>query len=97
VVGETPELLVTVPEAYVEVNRDDASRLGISDGASVEVRGPAGTVTRVARVNGRVPLGTVFAPENLGTPRINAVLRWSHDVTYVTVQPVPVAALAGAR
>jgi hypothetical protein len=25
------------------------------------------------------------------------VLRWSHDVTYVTVQPVPVAALAGAR
>jgi predicted molibdopterin-dependent oxidoreductase YjgC len=95
-VNETPELRVTVAEAYVEVNRADAARLGIIDGAVVEVHGPAGLVTRVARVNGRVPAGTVFAPENLGSPRINAVLRWSHAPTRVFVHPVPVASMVGA-
>ena len=104
IVAETPELLSTVPEAYVEVNRDDAARLGIVAGGLVEVRGPAGAVTRVARVNGRVPSGTCFAPENLGSPRINAILRWSTEVPLVTLRPVVVegaeatgAAVAGAR
>lgn len=96
-ISETPELLTTVPEAYVEVNRNDAVKLGITDGALVEVHGPAGTVSRIARVTGRVPEGTVFAPNNLGSPRINAILRWSHDLTRVNVQPVASAVAAFVR
>jgi predicted molibdopterin-dependent oxidoreductase YjgC len=96
-ISETPELLITVPEAYIEVNRADAAVRGIVEGSLVEVHGPAGTVARVARVTGRVPAGTVFAPENLGKPRINAVLRWSREWARVNVQLMPVATMAGAR
>jgi anaerobic selenocysteine-containing dehydrogenase len=97
IVAETPELLTTVPEAYVEINRDDASRLGLVDGTQVEIHGPGGAVERVLRVNGRVPAGVCFAPDNLGSPRINAVARHGVAFTVVTLSPVQEAALIGGR
>jgi nitrate reductase NapA len=52
------------PEAYVEINPDDAARLGITNGSKVKVASRRGSVTMKASINGRglPPRGMVFVP-----------------------------------
>ncbi|UCE91151.1 MAG: formate dehydrogenase subunit alpha [Methanobacteriota archaeon] len=50
------------PEPYVEINAEDAERLGIADGASVRVTSRRGAITVVARVTRWIDKGTIFIP-----------------------------------
>ncbi len=59
-----PQLRRAMPRAYVEVNREDARRLGIGDGDRVRVETRRGKLELAARVAGRgsTPSGTLFVP-----------------------------------
>ena len=59
-----PTLHRAVPRAYVEVNRDDAARLGIRDGERVLVRSRRGALELDARIDYRSqpPAGQLFIP-----------------------------------
>ncbi|HEV2125388.1 MAG TPA: molybdopterin-dependent oxidoreductase, partial [Chloroflexota bacterium] len=94
VVRATPELLEMVPAPYVEVNRADAERLGLVDGQFAELATERGSVTRLVRVNGRCPEGVCYTPENVGQPRVNAIMNWNTPLPTVRLTPVrePVAA-----
>ncbi len=91
----TPQLLATSPEPLVDINRTDAARLGIGQGQTVRLRTERGAVTRQAQVSGRVPAGVVYTPDNLDSPRINALLDWQHEATTVQLEPVAVTAATG--
>ncbi|RPI84071.1 MAG: periplasmic nitrate reductase subunit alpha, partial [Planctomycetaceae bacterium] len=58
------QLHQAVPSAYVELNRGDATRLGISAGERVRVTSRRGTIELAAKIDdrGRPPAGTVFVP-----------------------------------
>jgi len=53
-----------VPDAYVEINPDDASRMGIGDGSIVRLVSRRGKIEMRCKLRGRgeVPKGTVFVP-----------------------------------
>lgn len=59
-----PTLHRAVPRGYVEVNRDDARRLGIRDGDTVRLTSRRGSVELEARLDYRSqpPRGRLFAP-----------------------------------
>ncbi len=59
-----PILHKAVPEAYVEINPDDAAALGITNGSKVKVSSRRGSVVMKANINGRgrPPRGMVFVP-----------------------------------
>lgn len=50
------------PEAELEMNAEDASKLGIVDGQRVRISSRRGEVEAVARVDGRTGRGVVFLP-----------------------------------
>jgi len=50
------------PEAYVEVNPEDAAELSVSDGGPVKLISRRGEIQTKAWVTDRVPRGLVFAP-----------------------------------
>jgi formate dehydrogenase major subunit len=50
------------PEAYVEINPQDAYRLNLDDGADVNLQSRRGRVDVKARINGATPAGSVFMP-----------------------------------
>lgn len=51
-----------VPEAYVELNPDDADRLGLSNGQKVRVSSRRGSIEIKVQVSERVGKGRVFIP-----------------------------------
>ncbi|MEE8416972.1 MAG: molybdopterin-dependent oxidoreductase, partial [Desulfobacterales bacterium] len=59
-----PILHKAVPESYVEVNPDDAARLGITNGSKVKITSRRGSIVMNASINGRgnPPRGMVFVP-----------------------------------
>ena len=59
-----PILHKAVPEAYVEINGDDAIALGITNGSKVKITSRRGSVVMDAMINGRgnPPKGMVFVP-----------------------------------
>ena len=58
------QLHQAMPNAFVEINRADASELGINNGDEVRVKSLRGEVTLPARIDGRgrPPRGSVFVP-----------------------------------
>jgi len=50
------------PTGYVEIHLDDAHKLGIADGDSVEVMTRRGKVTTLAKVTGNIGRGWLFMP-----------------------------------
>ncbi len=58
------QLHQAVPSAYVELNRADATQLGIKSGDKVRLASPRGSIALEARVDGRgqPPRGSVFVP-----------------------------------
>ncbi len=58
------ELHQAVPEAYVELNRADATELGVKDGDTVRVASRRGSLELTVHVDrrGRPPRGSVFVP-----------------------------------
>jgi ferredoxin-nitrate reductase len=63
--ARSKELQAAAPECFVQINEEDAARLGISDGESVEVASRRGSVRAPARVGGIEP-GVVFLPFHYG-------------------------------
>ncbi len=59
-----PQLHQAVPEAFVEINREDAREMGVSDGSPVKLISRRGELTVKASVRGRgePPQGSVFVP-----------------------------------
>lgn len=55
-------LLLDYPSGFVEVNSDDAKRLGIRDGGSIRLTAASGAATTWARVTPEVKTGTIFVP-----------------------------------
>ncbi len=62
--GVVPDLAAAMPNAYVELNAQDASELGISNGQQVELSTRRGSLQMPAWVGGRgaPPRGSVFVP-----------------------------------
>jgi predicted molibdopterin-dependent oxidoreductase YjgC len=55
-------LLLDYPKGFVEVNADDAQRLGIRDGDPVRLCAPGGQLRSTARVTDEVRTGTICIP-----------------------------------
>ena len=55
-------LLLDYPNGFVEINDEDARRLGIRDGEAIGLQSATGAARTWARVTGEVRPGTVFAP-----------------------------------
>jgi predicted molibdopterin-dependent oxidoreductase YjgC len=55
-------LLLDYPEGFVEINTDDAKRLGLRDGERIRLRSATGSALTVARVTPEVRSGAVFVP-----------------------------------
>jgi len=55
-------LFLDYPEGFVEVNTEDAKRLGIRDGEKVRLRAQATSAVSTARVTPEVRSGTIFVP-----------------------------------
>ena len=55
-------LLLDYPDGFVEINTDDAKRLGIRDGGRIRLSTAGGSLTSTARVTSEVRSGTAFVP-----------------------------------
>ncbi len=68
-----PLLHRAVPRAYVEINRDDAKRLGIRNGEMVRLVSRRGSLDIEARIDqrGQPPRGLLFAPSFDETLKVN--------------------------
>lgn len=55
-------LLLDYPDGFVEINGDDAKRLGLRDGDRIRLCAQHGCALTAARVSGEVRSGTVFVP-----------------------------------
>jgi predicted molibdopterin-dependent oxidoreductase YjgC len=55
-------LLLDYPEGFVEINADDATRLGIRDGSRIRLVTEHGSGTSAARPTNEVKSGSVFVP-----------------------------------
>ena len=75
-----PQLRRAMPAAYVELNRDDAERLGVQDGETVIVESRRGHVELPVWIDGRAspPPGTVFIPFFDERIMVNAVTLDAH-------------------
>jgi predicted molibdopterin-dependent oxidoreductase YjgC len=76
--------MLVSPESYLEIAREDAKSLSISDGDKVAVKSSIGEVSLTAKVGGRIPKGVVFAPYHFAEASINTVTDGA-AVTWVTV------------
>jgi len=76
-----PQLRRAMPNAYVEVNRDDAARLGIADGDTVTIETRRGRLALPAWIDGRAstPPGTLFVPWFDERLMINNLTLDAHD------------------
>lgn len=76
-----PQLRAAMPQAYVEMNREDARRLGIQNGEVVVVESRRGRVELPAWIDGRgqPPPGSIFVPFFDETILINKVTLDAHD------------------
>jgi NADH-quinone oxidoreductase subunit G len=80
--GEGP--MYVCPEGYVELGREDAKGLGITDGDQVTVKSAAGEVRLKVKVGSRLPQGVVFAPYHFGDQSVNN-LSTGAAVTWVSI------------
>jgi formate dehydrogenase (NADP+) alpha subunit len=70
-----------VPEAFVELHAVDAARLGVEDGAMVNVTSRRGSITLAARVGDRVDVGVVFIPFHFREAAANVLTNPACDPT----------------
>jgi predicted molibdopterin-dependent oxidoreductase YjgC len=64
--GRAPKLNATAPDGYVAIHPEDAARLGITEGAQVQVISRRGSVCLSARLTDRLLVGTIFIPWHYG-------------------------------
>lgn len=76
-----PQLQRSMPQSYVEVNREDAKKLGIQDGEIVTIETRRGRIDLPAWIDGRgsPPSGTLFVPFFDERRLINELTLDAHD------------------
>lgn len=76
-----PQLSRAMPQSYVEMNREDAARLGIQDGETVTVETRRGRLDIIAWIDGRgsPPPGSLFVPFFDERLLINELTLEAHD------------------
>ncbi len=67
--------LAVMPEAYLELCREDAADLGVADGDLVKVSGNDVELKLKAKVDNRLPKGLVFAPYHFADAGINRLYK----------------------
>ncbi len=67
--------LAVVPEAFVELSRDDAATLGIKEGDLVKVKGNGVELKLKAKVDIRMPNGVLFAPYHFKESGVNRMYK----------------------
>jgi nitrate reductase NapA len=79
--GRIPQLRRAMPQAYVEIHRDDAQRLGITNGDTVRIESRRGHLDLPAWIDGRgaPPEGSVFVPFFDERLLVNFVTLEAHD------------------
>ena len=90
-----PGLVGLVAQARLEVNPEDAARLGVKQGDRVRVSSRRGSVEPVAWVTPRVPAGTVFLPIHFAEAAANVLVApLEGEVAYEKTAAVKVEAMA---
>ena len=69
----TKGLVERFPESPIEINPEDAQKLGIEEGVSVTVTSRRGTVTAKAEVTDRPPQGTIFMNFHFNEVAVNTL------------------------
>ncbi len=80
-------LLSLCPTGYVEINGEDASRLGLAEGDPLEISSAAGSFTAPARISTRVNPGMVFVPANFQDLGVYGLFEENTTVCRVNVTP----------
>ncbi len=70
---------LVVSEGLLEINEEDAKKLGVSDNSHVRITSPKGTVYLKAKVSDAVPPGSVSAPLHFPHGRVNALTSASRN------------------
>ncbi|MEW6001091.1 MAG: NADH-quinone oxidoreductase subunit NuoG [Nitrospirota bacterium] len=83
---------LVAPEPLLEINEEDAERLGILDHSYVRVTSRQGTVYLKAKVTDTIPDGTVYVPTHFPHGRVNALTHLSRNggISKDTVKVEPV-------
>ena len=68
-------------EGIVEINLEDADKLGISDGDGVILKSKYGQVELVAKIDESSPVGTLFMPVHFAHAYANVLLNPKLDAT----------------
>jgi len=76
---KSPTLNIQVPEGYVEINPEDAKRLGIGEGERVRVKSRRGGIEIKPFVTPIVPRGTIFIPFHFVESPANALTNPAPD------------------
>ena len=80
-------LLSLCPTGYVEINGEDAERLGLAEGDSLEISSAAGSFTAPATISTRVNPGMVFVPANFQDLGVYRLFEENTTVCRVKVTP----------
>lgn len=65
--------LEVVPEAYLEMGREDAAELKVAEGDQVKVKGNGAEIQLKAKIGTRLPKGVVFAPSHFAGTGLNRI------------------------
>jgi predicted molibdopterin-dependent oxidoreductase YjgC len=65
--------MAVVPEAYIEVCREDAAELGLQEGDLLKLKAEAGELKAKVKVDRRLPQGVLFAPYHFADMELNRV------------------------
>jgi predicted molibdopterin-dependent oxidoreductase YjgC len=79
VTRNAPSLESELHEAYIEVNPEDAGRLGVGDDDMVRVASRRGEITVKVRATDRVGKGVVFMPFHFAETAVNALTNTALD------------------
>ena len=89
----SPKLEREAPEPYVEVNREDAKRLGIKNGDRVSVSSRRGSIALLARVSERIIPGSIFIPFHYA----EAAANWLTNAALDPISTIPEFKVCAAR
>jgi len=67
--------LSVIPEAYVEVGREDAAELQLKEGDLLTIKGNGAEVKLKAKIDNRLPKGVLFAPSHFAGTGLNRLYR----------------------